>query len=267
MWLIFRLFVAITGLALPVEAQNRSEYAYGPDPSQVLDVYGSNAHSDAPIIVMLHGGAWKIGDKRNPGVWRGKTRHWGAKGYLFVSVNTRLLPEAEPIAQARDLARALAFVQQDASRWGGDPDRLVLMGHSAGGHVAALLAARQDLRMSAGLKRWSGTVLLDSAAVDVERVMKPRPARAYAEAFGTDPNFWKAASPIEYFGPEDGPVLVVCSAIRRRPCEIGRDFAARSGHAELLPVRLSHAAINRELGKSSAYTRAVDSWLSELGLP
>ena len=90
---------------------------------------------------MLDGGGWRVGVKANPGVVKNKVAHYVPAGYLVVSINYRLSPEVDPLAQAHDVAAALSFVQSAASAWGGDPSRIVLMGHSAGAHLVSLVTA------------------------------------------------------------------------------------------------------------------------------
>ncbi|MGI9388458.1 MAG: carboxylesterase family protein [Boseongicola sp.] len=252
--------------ATTATADRLADLNYGRDPAHVLDVYTPERAVKAPVIVMLHGGAWAFGDKRNRQVWRAKADYWGEKGYIFVSVNTRLLPDANPIEQTQDLARALAFVQGNARNWGGDSERLILMGHSAGAHVAALLAVRDDLRRAAGVRPWSGTILLDTAALDVDLLMSRQPGRIYRNAFGSDPTFWAAVSPITHISARDGPFLIVCSSIRRGTCPVGRQFARQgevSGVAtSVFPVALGHGPINGKIGKPSAYTKSIDDWIT-----
>ena len=180
-------------------AQRGFEYAYGPDPLQRLDIYQPADARNAPIIVMLHGGGWRFGDKANRRVWENKVAHWVPQGWIFISVNTRLLPDANPVGQTHDLARAMAFVQLNAGRWGGNADDIILMGHSAGAHVAALLATRNDIRRAAGVRPWQGTILLDSASLDVPLMMRGTPTRLHRNAFGDDPANWQAASPTTHF--------------------------------------------------------------------
>ena len=132
------LFAATAATA---ETRTMSDIRYGAEGDHRLDVYWDDARSGAPVIVMLHGGGWKRGGKEMPAVWKDKVAWWLPKGYVFVSVETRLLPQAAPDEQAQDFAKAVAFVQANATRWGGDPSRVVLMGHSAGAHVAALVAS------------------------------------------------------------------------------------------------------------------------------
>ena len=216
---LFIIFLCSTALAL-----GRQELAYGADPAQQLDVYRAQNATNAPIIVMLHGGGWRTGDKRNANVWQKKATHWVGQGYIFISVNTRLLPGTHPVDQSRDLAAAMAFVQQNASQIGGDRDRIILMGHSAGAHVAGLLATRNDLQREASVQRWAGTILLDSAVLDVDAVMREYPSRVYRRAFGTAPDYWRVASPIAFLNRQDQPFLIVCSTLRDTPCPAARDL-------------------------------------------
>ena len=252
-------------LAAPGWADTLRDVRYGAHPKQTFDVYLPSNASDAPILVMLHGGAWALGDKRNRAVWKEKSEYWGAQGFLFVSVNTRLLPDVDPVEQARDLGRAMRLVQERAAIWGGDADRVVLMGHSAGAHVALLLAVREDIRRQIGVEQWGGTLALDTAMTDVTAVMRDNPARLYRRAFGSDPAFWEAASPIRHASRGEGPFLLVCSSIRARPCPAARAFgqlvANTGGSATVLPVALRHGSINSALGQPSSYTEAVARWI------
>jgi acetyl esterase/lipase len=243
------------------------DVAYGTDPAQRFDAYLPTSPRRAPIIVMLHGGAWAIGDKAAGRVVDAKVRHWLPRGYILVSVNTRLIPRADPVAQARDLAAAVASVRSQALGWGGDPGRLVLMGHSSGAHVAALLTADPSIG-EWGRAPWLGTVAIDSAAYDVPRIMAAPHMRLYDRAFGVDEAFWAAASPLHRLRPGVRPMLLVCSTLRAESCPQARAFAQAAGRrASVAPVALRHGALNAELGTEGAYTATVDRFLRALGLP
>ncbi len=221
---------------------------------------------------MVHGGGWRIGDKANRSVVENKIAHWLPQGHVFVSVNNRLLPQADPMTQARDVAKALAAVQAHAVEWSADPSHIVLMGHSAGAHLVALLSARPRTAYEQGAKAWLGTVLLDSAALDVERVMRGRHLRLYDEAFGASADDWRSASPIVQLTAAAPPLLLVCSTRRRDdPCGTAREFATKAGalsvKATVLPQDLTHAEVNRNLGLPGPYTDAVDAFLRGLAAP
>jgi acetyl esterase/lipase len=229
---------------------------------QRFDVYIPPHAHDAPVIFMVHGGGWRLGDKESPAVVDNKMQHWTAKGFLFISVNNRLLPEATPLEQANDVALALAMAQRRAKEWGGDPAKFVLVGHSAGAHLVALVSASRT-------PSWRGSVFLDSAALDVPRIMEARHLPLYDEAFGANAAQWRAASPYHALHGPIAPVLAVCSSRRLLSCAQAHEFvrAAQSAgtkDASVLEENLSHREINETLGEDSAYTRAVDAFLARV---
>lgn len=257
-----------TAAALPTGAIVDRDIAYGSDPAQRLDVYrlpGGGALK--PIIVMVHGGAWRNGDKNGPGVAGNKVARWLPQGYVFVSINYRMLPAQDALQQVDDVARALAYVQKHALEWGGDRDKLVLMGHSAGAHLIALLSADPERAQAFGASRWSASVALDSAALDVVSLMQRRHLGLYDPAFGTDPARWRQASPLHVLGAKAVPLLAVCSTQRRdRPCDQAGAYAERSRAlgvaAEVSGQDLNHAQINRDLGLPGAYTAQVERFMA-----
>jgi len=256
---------------LPEGTQVRRDLAYGQDPAQALDVYSLPGQwRERPLILMVHGGAWAFGDKDYRGVVQAKLAHWLPRGYVFVSVNYRLLP-AQPVSgQADDIARALAYVQQHAREWGGDPERVTLMGHSAGAHLVALLSADPARAQAFGARRWPATVALDSGAFDVVEIMQRPHLRLYDRAFGADPASWRALSPLRQLRKDAVPLLAVCSTQRPdQPCVQAQDYNARAqalGVAgQVLPQDLDHGEINKELGAKENYTRAVDEFLARHG--
>jgi arylformamidase len=245
------------------------DVAYGPDKHQRLDVYAPKDAKQAPVIFMVHGGAWAIGDKAHKNVIQNKIAHWLPRGHVLVSVNYRMLPDADPLVQAQDLRLALVEAQKQAAQWGGDRQRFVLMGHSAGAHLIGLISASPDAAIKMGATPWLGSVLLDSAALDVPRIMQaPRHYRFYDKAFGQDPAFWAAASPAQVLSRHAPPLLAVCSSRRADACEQARSFADKAMglgiRVEVLPQDLSHADINQQLGLPGAYTEAVDAFLASL---
>ncbi|WJH40272.1 alpha/beta hydrolase fold domain-containing protein [Aliirhizobium terrae] len=252
---------------VPSGVKVERDVAYGAAPEQRMDVYLPPKAKNAPVIVMVHGGAWRAGSKSAARVVDNKVAHWLPKGFIFVSVETRLVPKADPLEQARDVAAALASVQRKAAGWGGDASKLVLMGHSAGAHLVALVSADRSLAAEAGVKPWAGTIALDSAAYDMTVIMKQRHAKFYDDAFGADPAFWARVSPSLQVKGNSPPMLLVCSSLRSNSCPQAEGFASKAGRgAKVLPIALRHGPINAELGKDSAYTRQVDAFLASVGL-
>ena len=223
------------------------------------------------MLVIVHGGAWAIGDKSHPGVAAAKVAHWLPSGIAVASVNYRLLPLAGVLEQAGDVARSIAFLQRRAADWQLDPARMVLLGHSTGAHLAALLAADPALASAAGASPWRATILLDSAALDAVELMKAPHLPLYDPAFGSEPSEWPAFSPLHRLNARPSPILVVHSNRRRDATGAARRFAAavqaRGGRAEVHEAALSHMELNAQLGLDNAYTERVDAFLRSVGVP
>ncbi|TAN07010.1 MAG: alpha/beta hydrolase [Rhodanobacteraceae bacterium] len=259
---------AVDPAALPAGIRIMHDVAYGSDPLQKLDVYAPPQATGAPVIFMVHGGGWRRGDKTARGVVQNKVIHWVPRGIIVISVNYPLLPQATPLAQARSVGKALAFAQRHATEWGGDREKFVLMGHSAGAHLVALISAEPSLATAQGALPWLGTVALDSAAYDVAQIMQTRHFQLYDEAFGSDPAVWAAVSPAVQLHASIAPFLAVCSSRRADSCTQARRFADKArtfgARVEVLPEDMRHGVINAALGEPSAYTNAVDTFLASL---
>jgi acetyl esterase/lipase len=111
-------------------------YAEPKDERQLLEVYGPPTGSKLPVVVWVHGGGWMRGSKKK---MDHKPVAFVEKGLVFVLVNYRFVPAVTMDAIVRDVAKSTGWVHANISRHGGDPDRLILMGHSAGAQLAALL--------------------------------------------------------------------------------------------------------------------------------
>ena len=102
---------------------------------QVLDVYSPPGAKDRPVVFWIHGGGWQTGDKSDV---QHKPQVFVEKGFVFVSTNYRLLPDVDMATIVRDIARSIHWVHDHIAEYGGDPNRILVMGHSAGAQLAAL---------------------------------------------------------------------------------------------------------------------------------
>jgi acetyl esterase/lipase len=256
---------------LPAGAQVERDVAYGSAPEQRMDVYRPANAQNAPIILMVHGGGWRRGDKDAAGVVNNKVEHWLPKGYIVISVGYRLVPQVTPMDEAGDIAKALAFAQGRARSWGGDPSRFVLMGHSAGAHLVSLLSAAPSIASNAGAGPWLGTVVLDSAAYNVVDIMQKKHFGLYDEAFGSNQQMWRDASPLLRLTSAPVPMLLVCSSQRADSCMQAQAFADKAkslgGRVSVYPIDMRHGEINADLGASGNLTVQVDNFLHSLNLP
>ncbi len=254
-------------VAWPAGIVAEADLPYGRRPAQRLDLYRpAEGRGPWPVLVLVHGGAWALGDKAQPEFVEAKVRHWVPRGWVVVSVDYRLLPVAGPLQQAEDVAQAVAVVQRRVERWGGDGSRVWLMGHSTGAHLLALVLADPAIGRPFGMARPQGAVLVDSAALDVVLVMEGEPLPFHERAFGRDPEGWRAASPWHRLQAAPPPLLLPCSSLRPGSVAQNERFAERvqalGGQAAVLPLPLAHAQLNQQLGLPGPLTAAVDQFLS-----
>jgi acetyl esterase/lipase len=108
-----------------------------------LDVFAPKVEGKErfPVVLFAHGGTWMFGDKNFFGIYRKAGKNLAKNGVVAVMTNYRLSPLVRHPEHVKDVARAYAWVVKNIDRYGGDPDRVILAGHSAGGHIASLLAA------------------------------------------------------------------------------------------------------------------------------
>jgi acetyl esterase/lipase len=148
---LFKLALAAANLpALFGPYRRRSNLAYGPDPRHRLDVYlpDKPAGSLAPLVLFWHGGRWSSGDKAE---YRFVGSALAELGYATMIANYRCYPKVKMAGFMDDAARAALWAAEHAAELGADPRQIYLMGHSAGAHMAALLAL--DRRHFAALGR------------------------------------------------------------------------------------------------------------------
>ena len=129
--------------------EHEAGIAYGSASRQKLDVYQPEAAgSSRPVVVFFYGGSWKRG---NRGSYRFVGEAFAARGYIAIVPDYRLYPEVRFPDFVEDGARAVAWVHENIRDYGGDPDRIVLAGHSAGAHIAMLLSLDRGYLDSVGV--------------------------------------------------------------------------------------------------------------------
>ncbi|WP_202921109.1 alpha/beta hydrolase [Anatilimnocola aggregata] len=126
------ILLATPLLAAEPKVHRDLAYAEPKNERHTLDVYAPAEGKDHPIIVWIHGGGWRNGDKGNV---QTKPQAFVDKGFIFVSVNYRFVPQVTVKEMTADIAKAIKWVHGHAAKNGGDPDSIFVAGHSAGAHL------------------------------------------------------------------------------------------------------------------------------------
>jgi acetyl esterase/lipase len=255
----------------------------GVDPNlQSLDLYlPAVPDGPRPVLAFVHGGGWQNGDKDNI-LYSNMVQAALARGYVAASINYRLAPEHTFPAHAEDLGAAVGWLHAHAAEHGAQAAGMVLLGHSAGAHLVALVATDERYLAPAGLgvRDIAAVVPLDTEAYDLARLAARFGGQLpslWGEVFGQDPTFWAFASPVTYLTPDRGipPMAVAYSggaAPYQNPDRAADavDFAARlraaGVTAEVIAApEKTHQQIATEFGTPGDHvTEAVFAFLERV---
>jgi len=273
--------MAASAAARPAPAgAGKRVFSYGEDAKQEVDFWPAPAVREtqgAPLVVYVHGGGWKRGDKRMMS-GSAKLEHWQAQGYAVASVNYRLGPGATVEQQAADVSAALAYLRRHARKLGVDPQRIALVGHSAGAHLVALVGTDPAYFKAAGLvlEDVRGIVPLDGACYDVPAQLADGPPimkETYLQAFGTDPARQRRLSPTMQAGSPNAPEFLILHVQRadgaRQSAELAEALQRAGTRASVQGFAgrglRGHADINRQLGEPDyPATPVVDAFLARI---
>lgn len=204
-----------------LEVKRDIPYVEKADERQVLDVYSPPKAKNLPVVFWIHGGGWQAGDKTDVQI---KPQLFMDKGFVFVSTNYRLLPGVDMATIVRDVAKSIHWVHDHIAEYGGDPKRLLVMGHSAGAQLAALICTDDRYLKAEGLSLAiiKGCVPVDGDTYDVPAIIEtaearwkahglPRAKFGHREKFGNDPAKHKDFSAVTHVakGKDIPPFLIL----------------------------------------------------------
>jgi acetyl esterase/lipase len=265
---ILSVMVISIASASAVEAQRIQRdipYAEPPNERQMLDVYAPEGAKNLPVVFWIHGGGWQAGDKSDVQI---KPQVFVEKGFVFVSTNYRFLPHVPIESIFRDVAKSIRWVHDHISEHGGDPNRLLVMGHSAGAQLAALISADDRYLKAEGLSLAiiKGCVPVDGDTYDVPAIIEtaetrrrvhgqPQAKFGHREKFGNDPEKHRDYSVVTHVakGKHIPPFLVLYVADHPDNAAQAQRLGAALTEAEI-PVTVfgardtNHIKINENLG-------------------
>ncbi|TDB59838.1 alpha/beta hydrolase [Arundinibacter roseus] len=207
------LFLCLSGLVSSCVLRKK-DILYQPassgQPEQRLDVYApKKMNKPKPVLIFIHGGNWNSGKKST---YRFLGNSFARKGIVTLIIDYPLSPQATYQQMAEASARAVQWAVQNATTYGGDPKRVFVSGHSAGGHLAALIALDSAYFSTLSLSNpLAGVILIDAAGLDMYSYLmekKYQRGHTYLATFGTDPATWKKASPRYHLNPDQPPFLI-----------------------------------------------------------
>ncbi len=220
---LLSLAVAIA-LVSRADAQNVKRdipYADHADKRQVLDVYAPDNAKGLPVVFWIHGGGWETGDKSDV---KSKPQAFADKGFVFVSVNYRLLPDVDMATLIGDVAKSFRWVHDHIAEHGGDPNRVLVAGHSAGAQLAALICTDERYLKAEGISFdvLIGCVPVDGDTYDIPAIIETAETRwrvhhlppakfGHREKFGNDPEKFRDFSAVYHVAKGKGipPFLIL----------------------------------------------------------
>ncbi|MFM2143515.1 MAG: hypothetical protein RLZZ476_2059 [Verrucomicrobiota bacterium] len=274
------LLFAVSAMA---QAMKRSiPYVENGHARHVLDIYSPAGAKNLPVVFWVHGGGWQTGDKANV---QEKPAWFTKKGFVFVSINHRLLPEVEMEVLVRDVAKAFGWMHKHIAEHGGDPQRVLVGGHSSGAQLATLICTDDRYLKAEGVSFASliGCVPVDGDTYDIPAIIEtaetrlrvhgmPMPKYGHRLKFGNDPAKHVDFSAVTHVakGKSIPPFLVVHVADHPDNSIQAKRLEAALKAAEI-PVTVfggketNHSKINALIGtEGDATTKALDDFVTKV---
>ena len=265
----YAIFAPLVGAPPYDDVTVDQDVAYGTDPAQRLDVYSANGQADGeerPVLLFVHGGGF-TGGRRAGDYYPQNITAWGARnGMVGVNIDYRLAPGATWPAARDDLAQAIGWVRENIARYGGDPQRIVLWGHSAGANHVADYVQHADLQGSEA-PSVIGALLLSPAYM-------AEPGAEVHAYYGSDSNLQTAAPAIERLGRSRIPLMLAYAEFDPPPFQAfaraaGDTLCAEGGTLQCPRiVRLSdhnHLTEGAAVGSvDQSLTGPLLAWMEEL---
>lgn len=177
---------------------------------QQLNVFAPRKHrAPKDVIVFIHGGNWNSGRKSQYNIIG---KNWAKKGVVYVIIDYPLSPVANYKGMAIAAAQSIKWVKDSIAEYGGNPERIFVSGHSAGGHLAALISIDEHYFRDLGIKNpLAGTILIDAGGLDMYGYLtdeKFSKSHTYYKTFSDNPETWKDASPLSHLHNNMPPMII-----------------------------------------------------------
>jgi acetyl esterase/lipase len=179
--------------------------SYAPGSAQQLDVYRTQAHGPAPVVVFFYGGSWRNGQRQD---YRFVAKALTERGIVVVIPDYRKAPRYRFPVFMHDAASAFSWTRAKIAGYGGDPTRIFVMGHSAGGQIAALLATDAEYLQAVGMRpRDLAGVIGLAGPYDFLPIVDPK----IKAVFGAEKD-WPRSQPVNFVDGDEPPFLLIHGA-------------------------------------------------------
>lgn len=278
---VFTFLLTVITLASAYSQKVEKDIPYLPDghPRHALDIYAPADAKNLPVVFWIHGGGWEKGDKTSV---QEKPKAFVEKRFVFVSTGYRLLPEVNMETLISDVAKSLAWVHNHIASHGGDPQRIYVMGHSAGAQLAALICTDERYLKTEGMsfEALQGCVPVDGDTYDIPAMIEtaetrrrvhgqPQSSNGHRQKFGNDAAKHKDFSAVVHVAKDKGIPPFLILHVADHPDTSAQAFRLSTVLKESdIPVKVygaketNHTKINANLGlKTDPSTQALWDFL------
>lgn len=282
--LVIGALMLFTVIAYAQEVRRDLPYVEKGHARHVLDVYSPGGKAKRPVVFWIHGGGWQAGDKSSV---QDKPRLFTERGCVFVSTNYRLLPEVDMETLVADVAKALGWVHRHIAEFGGDPQKILVGGHSAGAQLAALLCTDARWLQAEGVAfdALIGCLPVDGDTYDIPAIIEtaetrrrvhglPQAKFGHREKFMHTPEKHRAFSAVTHLAAGKGIPPFLILHVADHPDTSAQAVRLEQGLQQAgVAVRrfgargTDHVKLNADLGlKDDPATQEVQAFLDRLQL-
>lgn len=209
------LYAPLLAHAPQGDLEIEKDIAYGPHERNLLDVYRPKDGTGAPVFIFVHGGGYASGDRDlTEHAYGNVLRYFGRNGFVGINVTYRLYPDARWPSGAEDMRALVAWVRKNVGSYGGDPERVFMMGHSAGATHVATYAF--DARFQPGDGHGLSGIILVSGRYRLRSDPDDPSLEGIRNYFGDDPAKYASRSALTHLPGSDVPVMIVVAEFDQR---------------------------------------------------
>ncbi|OOG77859.1 alpha/beta hydrolase [Algoriphagus sp. A40] len=176
-------------------------------PQKQLNVFSPKKKGDYPVLLFVHGGSWNSGNKE---IYDFFGSRMARRKVVTVVIDYPLAPEYKIYSMEKAVGEAVRWIQDSIANYRGDPEQIYISGHSAGAHLAGLVAMKASLFPEGTPLK--GAILNDPGGLDMDRYLADSgqtTGKKFIKSFTEDPKVWKAHSPINFLGQTDVPLMIL----------------------------------------------------------